>query len=45
MAGTDSCQLIALDRDFPVTLVYGENDVRYKIKLLDVAPKPIDPPK
>lgn len=45
VAGTDSCQLIALERDFPVTLVYGENDVRYKIKLLDIAPKPVEPPK
>ncbi|HEX5984857.1 MAG TPA: hypothetical protein VFY69_11680 [Solirubrobacterales bacterium] len=44
VAGTDICQMIALDPEFPVTLVYGENDVRYKIKLLDITPAPIKPP-
>lgn len=41
IAGTDSCQLLALEKGFPVTLVYGENDVRYKINLIDVEPVPI----
>lgn len=44
IAGTDSCQLIALEKDFPVTFVYGENDVRYKIKVVDVHPKPVEAP-
>lgn len=45
VAGTDTCQLIALEPTFAVTFVYGENNVRYKINVLDVTPKPIDPPK
>jgi len=45
ISGTGSCQLIALEKGFPVTFVYGENDVRYKINLLDVTPVPVDPPK
>lgn len=45
VSGTSSCQLISLQRGFPVTFVYGENDVRYKINLLDVTPVPVDPPK
>ena len=42
VAGTDSCQLIALEPGFPVTFVYGENDVRYKINVLEVTPEPIE---
>lgn len=38
ISGTDSCQLIALEKGFPVTFVYGENDVRYKINLVGVEP-------
>lgn len=45
ISGTSSCQLIALRRGFPVTFVYGENDVRYKINLLDITGVPVDPPK
>lgn len=45
ISGTISCQLIALEKGFPVTFVYGENDVRYKINLLDVTGVPVDPPK
>jgi hypothetical protein len=45
VAGTGSCQLISLQPGFPVTFVYGENDVRYKINLLDITPVPVDPPK
>jgi hypothetical protein len=41
VAGTDTCQLIALEPGFPVTFVYGENDVRYKINVVKVTPKPI----
>lgn len=44
IAGTDSCQLLALERGFPVTLVYGENDARYKISLLDVDAVPVKAP-
>ena len=44
ISGTSSCQLIALQRGFPVTFVYGENDVRYKINLLDVTGVPVKPP-
>jgi hypothetical protein len=42
VAGTDTCQLIALEPGFPVTFVYGENDVRYKINVLKVTPEPIE---
>lgn len=45
ISGTSTCQLIALRRGFPVTFVYGENDVRYKINLLDITGVPVDPPK
>jgi hypothetical protein len=45
IAGTGTCELIALRRGFPVTFVYGENDVRYKINLLDITGVPVDPPK
>ncbi|HET8814683.1 MAG TPA: hypothetical protein VFM51_06975 [Solirubrobacterales bacterium] len=41
VAGTDTCQLIALKPGFPVTFVYGENDVRYKINVLDVEAVPV----
>lgn len=42
VAGTDVCQLIALEPGFPVTFVYGENDVRYKINVIDVTAKPVE---
>lgn len=45
ISGTSSCQLIALQKGFPVTFVYGENDVRYKINLLDITGVPVDPLK
>jgi len=44
IAGTGTCQLIALDKGFPVTFVYGENDVRYKIKVVEFNPKPVEAP-
>jgi hypothetical protein len=45
VAGTDTCQLIALEPGFAVTFVYGENDVRYKINVLDITPAPVEAPK
>lgn len=44
ISGTDSCELIALEPGFPVTFVYGENDVRYKINVLKVSPVPVEKP-
>lgn len=45
VSGTSTCQLIALRRGFPVTFVYGPNNVRYKVNLLDITGVPVDPPK
>jgi hypothetical protein len=45
ISGTGSCQLITLQKGFPVTFAYGENGVRYKINLLDVTGVPVKPPK
>jgi hypothetical protein len=38
IAGTGTCQLIALEKGFPLTLVYGENGVRYKFSVVDMNP-------
>lgn len=38
VAGEESCQLIELEPGFPEIFVYGENQVRYKINVLEVAP-------
>lgn len=38
IAGAQTCQLLVLEEGFPVTFVYGENDVRYKINLLKAKP-------
>jgi hypothetical protein len=38
VSGAGSCQLIELEPNFPVTLVYGPNDVRYKFTVLKVKP-------
>ena len=38
LAGAANCQLLELEQGFPVTLLYGPNDVRYKITVLDVEP-------
>jgi hypothetical protein len=38
VAGSGNCQLIELEKGFPVTLVYGPNDVRFKITVLHVEP-------
>jgi hypothetical protein len=38
ISGAQTCQLLVLEEGFPVTFVYGENDVRYKINLLKAKP-------
>ncbi len=38
VAGSSSCQLLELEKGFPLTFVYGPNDVRYKFTVLDVEP-------
>ena len=35
---TDTCQLLEVEPDFPVTFVYGPNDVRYTINVLKIEP-------
>jgi hypothetical protein len=44
IAGEESCQLIELEPGFPQIFVYGENQVRYKINVLKVAPVITDRP-
>lgn len=34
LAGAGTCQLLVLEEGFPITFVYGDNDVRYKINLI-----------
>jgi hypothetical protein len=38
VSGTDTCEAIELEPDFPVTFVYGAQQARYKIKLLKIEP-------
>lgn len=38
ISGAKTCQLLVLEEGFPVTFVYGENDVRYKVNLLKAEP-------
>jgi hypothetical protein len=38
LAGAANCQLLEVEQGFPVTLLYGPNDVRYKVTVLDVEP-------
>lgn len=38
VAGAESCHLLELDTGFPLTLVYGPNDVRYKFTVLRIEP-------
>lgn len=38
ISGAKSCQLLVLEEGFPVTFVYGEDDVRYKINLIKAEP-------
>lgn len=42
ISGGDTCQLLALEEGFPVTFVYGDNDVRYKINMLKAEPVVVD---
>jgi hypothetical protein len=36
VAGSGRCQLLELEKGLPVTFLYGENDARYKVNVLDV---------
>lgn len=38
LSGTDICQLLEVEPGFPVTFVYGPNDVRYRINVLKIKP-------
>lgn len=38
ISGGGTCQLMALEEGFPVTFVYGDNDVRYKINMVKAEP-------
>jgi hypothetical protein len=38
VSGKDTCEVLELEPDFPVTLVYGAEAARYKIKLLRIKP-------
>jgi hypothetical protein len=38
ISGAGTCQLLVLEKGFPVTFVYGDNNVRYKIDLLEATP-------
>jgi hypothetical protein len=38
IAGAGTCELLVLEEGFPVTFVYGDNDVRYKINLIKAEP-------
>jgi hypothetical protein len=39
IAGGGTCQLLVLEEGFPVTFVYGDNDVRYKVNLVKAEPE------
>ncbi len=38
VSGTDTCEAIELEPDFPVTFVYGPDQARYRIKLVKIEP-------
>jgi len=38
VSGAARCQLVELEPDFPFTVVYGPNEVRYKFTVLDIEP-------
>jgi hypothetical protein len=38
LSGTDICQLIAVEPGLPQTFIYGPNDVRYRINVLNIKP-------
>lgn len=41
LSGTDTCQLLEVEPGLPEVFVYGENDVRYKVNILDVEAVPV----
>jgi hypothetical protein len=38
VTGSDSCQLLELEEGLPETFMYGANDVRFKLTVLDIEP-------
>ena len=38
VSGTDACQLLEVEPGFPLTFVYGANEVRYRIKVIKIEP-------
>jgi hypothetical protein len=36
VSGVDSCQLVEVEPGFPLTLVYGPNEIRYHVKVVKV---------
>jgi hypothetical protein len=38
VSGTDACQLLEVEPGFPLTFVYGPNEVRYQIKVIKIEP-------
>ena len=38
LSGSSTCQLLEVETGLPITFVYGENSVRYKINVLKVEP-------
>ena len=36
VSGDDSCQLIEVEPKFPITFVYGANEVRYTFNVLKI---------
>jgi hypothetical protein len=38
LSGTDTCQLLEVEPGFPQTFVYGPNDVRYRVNVLQIEP-------
>jgi hypothetical protein len=38
VSGTETCEVVELEPDFPVTFVYGPSQDRYRIKLLKIHP-------
>jgi len=41
LSGTETCQLLEVETNFPETFVYGSNDVRYKISVLKIEAIPV----
>jgi len=38
VTGSDSCQLLELEEGLPETFMYGANDVRLKLTVLNIEP-------